>query len=478
MGLRPKNNRKVITGMPAGGGLLQLVANGKQDVFLTGNPQISFFKMVYRRYTNFAIESQPMYFDGTANFGQRISCLIPRRGDLLGRIYIDVQLPQLFDASFGNPVSYVNSIGNALIQEITFEVGEQEIDRQTGQWMYIWQQLTTPTSQQDALYAMIGQQTVADGVPPTIQPPPFQSNLQLHIPLQFYFCRNPGLYLPLIALQYHPIRINITLAPLNTLFYNPQAITSPKCTNNSFLQPASITSMLLWGDYVYLDVEERRRFVAKSHEYLIEQVQYTPLMSVTPFQSQINIQTDFNHPIKEFIFICQRDIMSQVNEPFNFSSLAIGENPDIVAMTCGCDCTSYSYNYNNNGGDDLTNPPRTDLISQAILQLDGYDRFQVRNAMYFSTVQPYEHHTTTPVGQFIYCYSMALRPEDAQPSGTLNASRIDSVNWQITMNPMLNAPSTANSNTSIRGPATIRIFAINYNVFRVVNGFGGVLFTI
>ena len=118
--------------MPAGGGLLQLVAQGKQDVFLTGNPQISFFKMVYRRYTNFAVESQPMYFDGTANFGQRISCLIPRRGDLLGKIYIDVQLPLLTAASNNLPVSYVNSIGNALIQEITFEVGEQEIDRQTG----------------------------------------------------------------------------------------------------------------------------------------------------------------------------------------------------------------------------------------------------------------------------------------------------------------------------------------------------------
>ena len=119
--------------MPAGGGLLQLVAQGKQDVFLTGNPQISFFKMVYRRYTNFAIEAQPMYFDGTANFGQRISCLIPRRGDLLGRVYIDVLLPPIYLNGSTTPTSYVNSIGNALIQEITFEVGEQQIDRQTGE---------------------------------------------------------------------------------------------------------------------------------------------------------------------------------------------------------------------------------------------------------------------------------------------------------------------------------------------------------
>jgi Large eukaryotic DNA virus major capsid protein len=202
--------------------------------------------------------------------------------------------------------------------------------------------------------------------------------------------------------------------------------------------------------------------VAKSHEYLIEQIQYTPLIAVTPFQSQVNIQTDFNHPIKEFIFVCQRDFMDQVNEPFNFSSLATNEALDISAI----------------GGYLQPGQTRTDLIATALLQLDGYDRFQVRAAPYFRLIQPYDHHTTTPVQQFIYCYCMALRPEDAQPTGTLNASRIDSVNWQITMNPVLNMASSTNSQTSVRGPATIRIYALNYNVFRVVNGFGGVLFTI
>jgi hypothetical protein len=154
--------------------------------------------------------------------------------------------------------------------------------------------------------------------------------------------------------------------------------------------------------------------------------------------------------------------MDQVNEPFNFSSLAINEPLDVSAI---------GQNFNQG-------QVRTDLIATALLQLDGYDRFQVRDAPYFRLVQPYDHHTTTPVQQYIYCYSLALRPEDAQPSGTLNASRIDSVNWQITMNPVLNTPSTANKATSVRGPATIRIYALNYNVFRVVNGFGGVLFTI
>ena len=438
--------------MPAGGGLLQLVATGKQDVFLTGNPQISFFKMVYRRYTNFATESQPMYFDGTANFGQRISCLIPRRGDLLGKVYIDVLLPGLTLADGSNtPVSYVNAIGNALIQEVTFEVGEQQIDKQTGEWMEIWEQLTTPTSQRDALNTMIGR---VDGyAQPDFIPGPSSEGLRLYIPLQFFFCKNPGLYLPLLALQYHPIRINITIAPLQSLFYTPQLILVPNCSLT--VNAANITSMMLWGEYVYLDIEERRRFVSQSHEYLIEQIQYTPPIGVTAAQNQVNIQTDFNHPIKEFIFVARRDFMNQVHEFFNYSSLALNEPlPPSVAPFL------------------MPGQVRTDLIATALLQLDGYDRFQVRQAPYFRLQQPYDHHTTTPVQNFLYCYSLALRPEDAQPTGTLNASRIDAVNWQITMNQTLNTAETS------RGPCTIRVYATNYNVFRVVNGFGGVLFTI
>ena len=292
---------------------------------------------------------------------------------------------------------------------------------------------------------------------PDLIPGPLSEGLRLYIPLQFYFCKNPGLYIPLLALHYHPIRINITLAPLQSLFYSQQLILVPNCSLT--VNPANITSMMLWGDYVYLDTEERRRFVSKSHEYLIEQVQYTPLIGVTAAQAQVNIQTDFNHPLKEFIFVARRDFMNQVHEFFNYSSLATNEPlPASVQPYL------------------MPGQVRTDLISTALLQLDGYDRFQVRQAPYFRLIQPYDHHTTTPVQNFIYCYSFALRPEDVQPTGTLNASRIDSVNWQITMNQNLNAFDAATPVT--RGPCTIRIYAINYNVFRVVNGFGGVLFTI
>lgn len=443
--------------MPAGGGLLQLVATGKQDVFLTGNPQISFFKMVYRRHTNFAVECQPMYFDGTPNFGQRITCLIPRRGDLLGKVYLDVTLPRITSDGTpnGTPISYTNAVGHALIREITFEVGEQEIDRQTGEWMEIWTQMTTPTSQREALNEMIGR--MEQYQPPVLIPGPSSEGMRLLIPLQFYFCRNPGLYLPLLALQYHPIRINITLSPLNSLVFIPQE-ENTLCTAD-ITCTQSIVNMMLWGDYVYLDVEERRKFVSTSHEYLIEQVQYTPPYSLTHNQMTATIPVEFNHPLKEFFILVQRDAMINRNEWFNYSSLAIGESvaPQIQ-------------NYLNVG------QVRTDLISSAVLQLDGYDRFQMRKPEYFRLQQPYDHHTTTPVKSYIYTYSFALRPEDAQPTGTMNASRIDSIVWKIDMNPILSQPSIPIDKQ--RGNCHIVIYGLNYNVFRVINGFGGLLFTI
>ena len=166
--------------MPSGGGLLQLVAMGKQDVFLTGNPQITFFKLVYRRHTNFAVESCRMYFDGTPNFGQRITCLIPRQADLLGPLFIEVSLPALTLASTGAPVSYVNSIGNALIEDITLEVGEQEIDKQTGEFMELWSQLTVPPGQKDAYDNMIGRTNIY------VAPQNFGEQ-RVVIPLNFWF---------------------------------------------------------------------------------------------------------------------------------------------------------------------------------------------------------------------------------------------------------------------------------------------------
>jgi hypothetical protein len=412
------------------GGLLQLVAHGKQDVFLTGNPQMTWFKMVYRRYTNFAIESQPMYFDGTPDFGKRITCLVPRRGDLLGQIILEVTLPAL-TLTNGDVVSYVNSIGHALIQEITLEVGEQEIDKQNGEWMEIWSNYTTTSDKKTAFYNMIGK---VDGYsPPTLFGP-----LKLYIPLRFWFCKNPGMALPLLALQYHPVRINLTLRPLNQLFFS-QGLTTPLCTTLE-PNPFSITDLMLWGDYVYLDVEERRRFVSSTHEYLIEQIQYTSLIPISPGASTGILPLEFNHPIRELFWYIKRDDMTRYHEYFNYSSLGTFE----VGK-------------------------RKDILSNAVLQLDGFDRFQVRDAGYFRLVQPWQYHTVVPEESFLYSYSFALRPEDIQPSGSMNASRMDSIKLQVTLDGTL---------VNTLGTLHTRVYAINHNVFRIADGFGGVLFTI
>lgn len=417
--------------MSGQGGLLQLVARGKQDVFLTGNPQMSWFRTVYRRYTNFAIESMPMYFDGDPDFGKTLSCLIPRRGDLLGPLILEITLPGLTLATTGASTSYVNAIGHALIQEITIQIGEQEIDRQTGEWMEIWSNLTTTQDKKYGFYDMIGK---VDGY----QPPSLNGPLKLYVPLRFWFCKNSGVYLPLLALQYHPVRINITLRPLQQLFYDAQLVAN---CNTTTVNPVKITQMQLWGDYVYLDVDEKRRFVSNDHEYLIEQVQYTRNPIPLPASSvAFPITYTFNHPVREFIFVLQRNIMDSYHEWFNYSSLAINETGQ-----------------------------RSDLLATALLQLDGQDRFQERDAGYFRLVQAWQRHTVIPNDDFIYIYSFAISPEDLQPTGSLNASRIDNIVWQITTN---------QGTTPARGDCNIMIYATNINVLRIVNGFGGLLFTI
>ena len=463
--------------MPGGGGLLQLVAQGKQDVFLTGNPQITWFKMVYRRYTNFAIESQQIYFDGDPDFGKRVTALVPRRGDLLGPIILEIVLPYV-TMSDGSSGVYVNSIGYALIEEISLEIGEQEIDKQTGEWMHIWTTVSTSASQRDALNNMIGQ---VDGLntPPSVVTAPSCSvggykygARKLYIPLQFWFTKNPGLYLPLLAMQYHPIRINMKIRDLGSLISNPN--TADSCSTLQPL-PTKIVDVRLWGDYVYLDREERRRFVANTHEYLIEQIQYTPQVSIPEGINIQNVRLEFNHPIRELFWVVQREIMKNTHEWFNFGSTS--------AFEAGIS---------------------RDMLQDATLQIDGYDRFDARDAGYFRMVQPYHYHTATDVRNYIYMYSFALRPEDMQPSGSLNASRIDNMNLMMNLRPDANEPTTltipvvdANgaplldgtgnpitrqiTNPSYapnRGKAHVVVYARNHNVLRVVNGFAGLLFKI
>jgi hypothetical protein len=359
---------------------------------------------------------------------------------------LEIELPALTNATTGAPLSYTNATAHALIQEISIEIGEQEIDKQTGEWMEMYSNYVITPDKLQGWQNMIGKVSGASQGNKPASSVQLYGPLYLYVPLRFWFCKNPGLALPLIALQYHPIRINITLRPLSQMFINDTPTTSP-CDVSA--KSASIKSMNMYGDFVHLDIDERRRFVANSHEYLIEQVQVTTF-PIDAASSSIKVPMEFNHPIRELYWVIQRSIAVDANQWFNYTNISIGERDSYVNQT-----------YAN-------------LINTAVLQLEGFDRFDMRKADYFRLVQPYQYHTVIPINDFIYSYSFCFRPEDTQPSGSMNASRIDSMTLQLGMNPLNDILYKGPA----RGAANARVYALNHNVLRIVDGFGGLLFRI
>ncbi len=348
-----------------GGGLMQLVAYGAQDVYLTGNPQITFWKVTYRRHTNFAMESIEQTFNGQADFGRRVTCTISRNGDLAYRTYLQVTLPEI-NQSMKNSSSNLNAVSNDgvyarwldfpgehMVSTVEVEIGGQRIDRQYGDWMHIWNQLTLTAEQERGYNKMVGQTSqltylidpsfadvdsacAGTDVPcNTCAPRNALPETTLYIPLQFWFCRNPGLALPLIALQYHEVRINLELRPSDEVLfavtdlteYNGSAgsgapfathgnmnvgwagagppVRDGQSVKDAVAYQKSLVAASLYVDYVFLDTDERRRMAQNPHEYLIEQLQFTGDTSVG--SSSNKIELNFNHPCKELIFVVQPD---------------------------------------------------------------------------------------------------------------------------------------------------------------------------
>jgi len=407
-----------------GGGLLQLVAYGAQDVYLTGNPQITFFKVIYRRYTNFSIESIEQTFNGSADFGKRVTCTISRNGDLIHRVYLQTDIPKL-----GGSGVWAKWLGLVLIRNVTVEIGGQQIDKHYGEWMYIWNELSLPTSRQAGYARLVGgpTTTVASEGSATVNA---DAPTTLYIPLEFWFCKNPGLALPLIALQYHEVKINIEFRSASDAV-TVAGSSTPVLGNTS-----------LWVDYIFLDTDERRRFAQLSHEYLIEQLQFTGEESVSGINQKIKL--NFNHPVKELVWTVQNDNNVTLKDWFNFEAATdLGGGSNL----------------------DLQNP-----VATALLQLNGHDRFSVRPGEYFSVVQPFQHHTAVPAdSQGINVYSFGLKPEEHQPSGTINMSRIDTAVLALTLK--TNALPTAYPT------GKVRVFAVNYNVLRIMSGMGGLAYS-
>ena len=283
-----------------GGGLMQLVAYGAQDVFLTGKPEISFFKVVYRRHTNFAVESIQQTLNGTTGFGNRLTSTVSRNGDLITNMWLEVTLPEA-------GTNYVNSIGHSLIEYVELEIGGQRIDKHYGEYLEILNELTLPEEKLQGFNEMVGKRSVywTDGVSAT----PALRSTKLYVPLQFFFCRNPGLALPLIALQYHEVKLNIK-------FRDSSSVVRTGGT------AGSLSDVKLFVDYVYLDTTERRRFAQMQHEYLIEQLQHTGPAKASDNTQRLN----FNHPVKELIWVFRKTSDSDT-EALNFNSGGKGYYP-------------------------------------------------------------------------------------------------------------------------------------------------------
>jgi hypothetical protein len=426
-----------------GGGLLQLVAYGAQDVYLTGNPQITFFKVVYRRHTNFSIEAIEQTPTGNNAFGSRVSVQITRNGDLIHRVYFN---GTIFNKNSSKPVPLVPNFGQKLLKTIELEIGGQRIDKHYAEWLYIWNELTLPPGKKEGYYTMVG----ADKYNRCIELAANKS-YEMYVPLEFWFCRNVGLALPLIALQYHEVKINIEYESASKLVdKNPGNYTNvqdkidsnPKENSDAGFTDSTdlvLNDAKLWVDYIFLDTDERRRFAQLSHEYLIEQLQFTGTDSISKSSdptSMKSLRMNFNHPCKELIWV-------------------VHNNDDKV----------YWNNFSSAGGSSASNDylASSNPVMRSKIMLNGNDRFAERNGSYFTLVQPYQHHMNTPdvFHGGINVYSFALKPEEHQPSGTLNMSRIDS--------------AVLSMSSSIDG--TVYLFAVNYNVLRILSGMGGLAYS-
>lgn len=402
-----------------GGGLMQLVAYGAQDVYLSGNPQVTFWKMVYKRHTNFAMQSVEAVFNGAVGFGRRVTCVVPRVGDLMGKTYLQATLPEIkplaADAAPTDTYNWINEVGHFLIDEIEVQIGGQIIDKHYGLWLSIWSQLALDINKHEGYNDMICRSddmvTPAQNLPEKI----------VYVPLQFWFCKHEGLALPLIALQYHEVRFVLEFAPIDKLINVNGTAYDPA---NTDIQRAS-----LYIDYIFLDTDERRRMAQTSHEYLIDQLQFTGSEDIS--NSSRGIKLNFNHPVKELVWVTTSD----------------KRDPPVYDI-------------------DGTNGPENP-IDECKLQFNGHDRFSVRKGRYFNLVQPYQHHTRIPHSHGINVYSFALYPELEQPSGASNFSRIDNAVLNLTITDVAKAELSVEA----------WIFACNVNVLRIMSGMGGMAFS-
>ncbi len=602
-----------ISNITMAGGLIQLVAYGVQDIYLTAHPQITFFKVLYRRHTNFSIESLAQNFNSTANFGETVSCTISRAGDLIGKILLYIELPaipkfinkQTGEEDFHKKIAWVNNLGYALIQEISIEIGGKVIDKQYGEWMYLWSQVNN--KQDHTLNKMIG------NVPKIYEFTNGKPGYQLYIPLEFWFCRNLGLAIPLVSLSSDDVKIIVTfrkllecyrigpthsieilenIAPfkpgdfieqtvnkqtiygyvtdfdylekklyyikiqntnaikktfesyqenpitdakiyklsgfnpvpiyttqsqmqypnqlsnisdqhqlsnanqyqsnipkkiINSLDYSAnkpyriynsltQAYVTPRPNSRELIEQTNLSdkpqfvNAFLYVDYVYLDSEERNKFVRTNHEYLIEQIQFNQELGIK--SPNIKQKLAINHPTKAIYWVAQLDNLvgpNTINDLFNYTTSHIHyASSDPNADSLPEPVPNYHIDICPTINSKLDKQERfygTNLVSSGNIILNGRNRFSNRSSQYFNLIEPYQHHFRGP-NPGINMYSFSLYADQYQPSSTVNMSKIDEVALQLRLDNTVNMVNTVK----------IRSYAVNYNILRIYFGLGGLAF--
>ena len=430
---------------------MQLVAYGAQDVYLTGNPKVTFFQAVYKRHTNFAMENIEQTVNGTAGNSGRVSVTIARNGDLIADMYIEMKTAQVISAVTTDATKDACWVAERAIKDVELSIGGQRIDKHYQRWWRLYSELYLDAAKKQTYGKMTSARAGAL----------VGDESQVFLPLIFFFNRNPGLALPLIALQYHEVRLDFDLSADFSVY-----------TDGSTFK--------VWGNYMYLDTEERRRFAQKGHEYLIEQVQHTGSDTVTS-GGQKQVRLSYNHPVKELVW-CVNDGSSTRANMWNFTSNTA--DSDVVLSTqplatSNCliapsDIGTPMFVTGTGGSDHAwseegapTETRSVGPVSTFKLVLNGQDRFKEQSGKYFNQVQPFNHHSGSPYPG-IYSYSFALKPEEHQPTGTCNFSRIDNAQVAVTLKNL--------DGTSLASPS-LDMFAVNYNVLRIQSGMGGLAFS-
>ena len=481
-----------------GSGILQIAAMGEQDIYLTGNPQMTFFKMVYRRHTNFAVEAMPLDItSGSLNFGQHeTEIIIKPNGDLIGNIYLEATIT---GQTSGHSKFTVDHFGNSLIKEVKILIGGSVIDTHNGQWLQISRELKSNNTEKRQYYKEVstgpkGGKNIPDFTPGvgwgsrywtydmnhidimdrTVGDCPLvfggslhndginvkytnkgglpfntQYTKKIYLPLQFWFNNHPGLALPLVALRNQEVSLRITFNKRDELRGNLN-------NNDTSLK---LSDVKIYADYYYLDKTERQLFQNKTHEYLIETLQTKKRLTDITVQAgtnasvEINYELDFQHPVKYICWAITNPGIPGVNR---------GQGPCYFISLC-------SNSQHGNDGND----------GSAIIKFSNIDRFEKRPMSYFTRLLPMKYcNGSVPDLDRIGMYSFALNPFDIQPSGTLNFSKIQTdKNIRISFaNLYLNDlffPNGGNTATN----KDLYFFAVNYNVLRIEKGFGGLLFS-